>query len=422
MARPLQITAFEHDVLRVGDSSEAQLSSSEALSLSTLAGLRPGFCIRGHHSVRLAQYAGLVNLGGRVLEILPKVGAVADRGACLGTLLRLLRLANKVPLFSRGGAGHGVADGGLLDVFIAAFLDACLHLVRAGLLQRYRAQEADIGVVRGRLLLERQVSTLAMRPDRLACRYDELGIDIPHNRILKAAMLAVRQWVQSLDSHRKWLELNAALDDVSLDTDPLRQLARLTEDRQAAHYTVALRWAGLILRLLSPNVRGGTHLAPEMLFDMNRLFETAVANVLHTRATAKGLAIGVQQTGYHLGTFRGHPYFRLRPDLVVRRGDEVLSVADTKWTEVKTDSSGRIVPTDAHVYQLNAYAAVYPCSDFALIYPWHSGLGGAIPTSYELGAGDDVPKRLQIVCLDVGADGLPAMSVPSGAELQVLLG
>src|SRR5690606_12675665 len=170
------LTAVEYQVLPIGTGSGA-VSSAEAERLSALAQQRPGFCVLGHRSVRLAQFVGLVNLGdGRMLEVLPKVGENADPARARGTLLRLLRLAYDLPLFSDTSVGHGLHQRELLDVFVLAYLRTLLPLVRAGLVRRYRTEEDDLGVVRGRLNLQRQVGVHAMRIDKIACRFDDLTI------------------------------------------------------------------------------------------------------------------------------------------------------------------------------------------------------------------------------------------------------
>src|SRR5690606_37882057 len=66
------ITALEHQTLSVDDGPDAMLRPHEAARLLELGASRPGFCTAGNRSVKLAQYAGLVNLGGRMLEVLPK--------------------------------------------------------------------------------------------------------------------------------------------------------------------------------------------------------------------------------------------------------------------------------------------------------------------------------------------------------------
>ena len=407
------LTAYEHESLNVGEQSQGGLASSEAARLLQLAKARPGFCTPGHQIVRLAQYAGLVNMGGRVLEVLPKVGEHATRSESRGTFLRMLQLAQGVPLFSRDGVKHGLQQRSLLNVFVAAYLGELSTLVRAGLLRRYRTEGDDLRVIRGRLLISRQASVRGMRPDILACRYDELTVDNPWNQVLRAALHVVRPWVSGVEESRSWLELAAALAEVTPRRDALDLLDSLVPDRQVQHYSAAIRWAGLILKLLSPNLRAGKDEAPELLFDMNRLFEASVASVLTRECRPLGLKVCAQESGLHLAHTQSEfqtPVFRLRPDLVVRDGTKIIAVADTKWTRILPTTNGKLVPEESHVYQMNAYASAYACDDFYLVYPWHTGLSGAKRSSFVMRGSGGNRWRLHVLCLDVGSEGFPVGS------------
>jgi 5-methylcytosine-specific restriction enzyme subunit McrC len=417
------VTAHEHDVLPIGskDGASPCLSELDAQCLARIALARPGFCTRGHRSVRLAQYAGLVRLDGRILEVLPKVGDTADGR---GTALRLLRLAHDLPLHTQGAAAHDLRRDSLLDVFVQAFLEQVSALVRRGLARRYLQREDDLRVIRGRLLLTRQAGTHAMRIDRLACRYDELTIDNPWNQVLKAALGAVRPYLGSVAAGRHWFELSAVFDEVMTVADPVSALDALRPDRQVAHYAPALRWARWLLRLLAPNLRAGTADAPDLLFDMNRLFEAAVARTLGAGARGFGATLSAQDSGRFLASADdGYSrHYGLRPDLVVRRDGEVVAVGDTKWTALPAGPSGHLVPPEAHVYQIHAYASVYPCEDFALIYPWHEGLRDAQPTAYNLPSRNGRRPVLQVLCIDVGADGLPLRLWQAASGFAALFG
>ncbi len=420
---PRFLTAVEHELLPVGTGSGA-LTPSEADRLAMLARKRPGFCTLGHRSVRLAQYAGLVNLGGRILEVLPKVGERVEPAGARRTLLRMLALAHDLPAFEHDDATHDLRQHSLLDVFVLAYLRSLLPLVRAGLVRRYRSEEADIRVLRGRLLVSRQVSAHAMRIDTLACRFDELTPDNRWNQVLKAALVAVRPWMRGVGTGRLWLEMSAAFDEVATPADALLLHSTLGRDRQVAHYASALRWAGWILRLLTPGLRAGSSEAPELLFDMNRLFEAAVYGRLRGSARRLGLDLHAQHTGWHLARAFNEPaarFFHLRPDLVLSQGGTVLAVGDTKWTRLEMDSIGRLVPRNEHAYQMNAYAAAYGCEEVTLIYPWHEGLEGAHPTLYRLPPAGGREVNLHVVGVDVGMDGLPFRMVAGDSRLGRLL-
>src|SRR3546814_9096867 len=127
-----------------------------------------------------------------------------------------------------------------------------------------------------------------------------------------------------------------------------------------------MRWAELILRLLSPNVRGGQMEAPECLFDMNRLFESSVAKIMQRGVRTKGLQVATQERGQFLAQVAPlgqQSMFRLRPDLVVRNSTGVVAVGDTKWSLVTSDARGWLAPDEAHAYQMYAYSSAFPCRD-----------------------------------------------------------
>lgn len=424
-ARPAFLTAYEHQTIAVRADDPLALSQFEAQRLAVLNEQRPGFCTLGHRSVRLAQYAGLVNLGSRILEILPKVGDNDPAEACRGTFLRLLRRAVDLPLSVQGAVGHDLRRQSLLDVFIGAYLKELLGLVRRGLLRRYRSDEEDLGVVRGRLMVSRQVSVHAMRIDRLACRFDELTIDNPWNQVLSAALHLVRPWIRDVDTGRRWLELAAAFDGVARRRDALELQSGLPSDRQVHHYKPALIWAGWIIKLLSPNLRAGSNKAPELLFDMNRLFEAAIASVLKGRVKDTTMRVATQEADRHLAVLDqppGTPAFRLRPDLVLREHGVVVAVGDTKWKRIEVDAKGWLTPSEADAYQMLAYASAYPCRDFTLLYPWHEGLRYTASNSFRLLGNGDQCSLLHVVCIDVGNDSFAARRGQSGSRFVKMLG
>jgi len=392
-----------------------------------LAKTRPGLCTLGHRSIRFAQYAGLINLGERVLEVLPKVDE--DNGepeVGRGMLLRLLRLAGNLKLPTYSSVTHDLRRQSLLEVFINAFFDSVSSLVRAGLLRRYRTLEDDIPLVKGRLLIARQATVHAMRMDKLACNFDELTADNVWNQGLKAALIAVKPWIRTIDVARRWQELTAAFDEVSLVAMGPDALDALLVDRQAQRYVPSMQWAKWILRLLSPNLRAGSNEAPGLLFDMNQLFETAIVTLLRQRARGRpALQIVAQETGSHLATTIApvaRDVFRLRPDILLREAGKVIAIGDTKWTRVNSNTYGEPVPSESHMYQMLAYANAFSCSDFSLIYPWHGGMTSKKPTSFLLKQlGDRFPK-VHVTCVDVSTDLFRSTSGSDDSPIEDMLG
>ncbi|MEO5669743.1 MAG: hypothetical protein ABIR26_03530 [Ramlibacter sp.] len=412
MASPY-LTALEHQPIPIAEESSAwSLTPAEATRLSQIGELRPGFCEIGYRKVKLAQYCGVVSVGDRVLEILPKT-QYGDAGAeeCRGVLLRLLRASHRFPQFQYLPAGQHLHNAPLLEVFIAAYFNAIVIIGRGGLLRQYEQRDEDLSVVRGRIDIARQLTVHANRPDRVACSFDELTADNVWNRVLKQAMRVVRPWIRSVDLGRRWIELMNLFDEVGDSSLKRPQLMRLTFNRHAERYRIAIDWAKWILATLSPAFRAGSNEAPTLLFDMNKLFESAVSAVLKVRAACEeGLTVVSQDRGMSLAIaasiLRSEPAFWLRPDLVVYAGNTPISIADAKWKAIEMDRAGRLVPSHHDLYQLHAYAAAFKCKDLALIYPWHSRLGRSIETRYELPGSEGVVTTVHILCVDVNDDAL----------------
>lgn len=414
------ITALEHNSLLLGEASDQSISVDELQQLMRIADWCPGFCHVGHRQVRLTSYAGLVRLGGRVLEILPKVSeGDASAETCRGILLRLLRLARRINIRSQGDADHAQRRSPLLEAFIKHYFDEVTTLQRGGLIRRYQRRQDDLGLIRGRLLLQRQIARHGMRPDRIACTFDELTPDNDWNRVLKAAMNACRPWLHSLALQRRWSELWAGFDGVSLPAQPAEALGSLSPDRQSSRYSDAVRWARWIIEHLAPNLRAGVHTAPSMLFDMNQLFEQAIAQRLarqmRTRESDWQLRDQVRDRhlAHRVGTNRNA--IRLRPDILITGPDGQRFIADTKW-KLPSFTNGEIQPSAQDVHQMLAYAAAFRCERLALIYPWQPGLIHEPSNSLRLPELAGVAPILDIICIDVGDDALP---VRSGQESPI---
>ena len=144
------------------------------------------------------------------------------------------------------------------------------------------------------------------------------------------------------------------------------------------------RWAELLSLarfLLSDRFQtstSGSSPGFSLLFDMNVLFEEYVGRLIQRALVGTGLRAALQGGRLYCLTEQetGRKLFQTRPDILIRRGQEVVSVIDTKWKRVpaRADDPKRGV-SQADVYQMMAYAKLYGCSRQVLLYPHHSGLG-----------------------------------------------
>jgi 5-methylcytosine-specific restriction enzyme subunit McrC len=422
------LTALEHTPIPIrNDRAAGALSLEDVSALAAIGERRKGFCAVGASQVLLAQYCGIVPLGNRVLEILPKVHRGDTTPAtCRGILLRLLRMAGKFPHFSYKTAGQDLRHMPILEIFIVTFLQSVTALIRGGFLRKYESQEDDTRVVRGQINFRRQFGTHANRPDVVACGFDELTADNAWNRVLKRALKVCRPWIASPEVGRQWIEVAAAFQDIKDVQLSARDVALLPFDRHGGRYRSAIEWARWILSLLSPTLRAGENQAPALLFDMNKLFEAAIANLLLQRAAgADEIEIVTQDTSKTFAVVSAaglvDSNLGIRPDVVVRRRLKVVCIADTKWKRLDLAPDGKVYPSQSDLYQLAAYAHCFGCKDVELIYPWCVDLSAALDTRIRISTRDGEPVSVRIICVSVEEDAMPVL-IGTGSIIADLLG
>jgi 5-methylcytosine-specific restriction enzyme subunit McrC len=401
------LTVPEWGRVAVGDGgfSRGQANSLlKAARAHSLGGRDGSDILCDHHAyLRARQMVGVVAGRECSLEILPKVdpGAPDEKAPTVrARLVHMLDVALGLGLSTGEAAARARRAGSLLEVFITTFADRLLAEVRRGLPRQYLACEDDLRALRGRLDAVRQFTINAVRPDRLACRFDALEADGPLMQVMKACVLLVQRHVRGAETRRKLAELRFLLTEVSDVPRGALPWQQVRIDRTSR------RWRALLdlARLLLAGDWQETHAearAPEgitLLFPMNELFERYIAVQLRRALAGEDLEV-VAQGGlrYCLGPWRegesciGDRY-STRPDILLRRGGEVLAVIDTKWK----DRAKGVAQSD--VYQMMAYARLYRCDRLILLYPH---LPGEVALDVECHGLAQGPERLDTASISL---------------------
>ena len=360
------------------------------------------------------QMVGIVAAKGCSLEILPKVdpdsGVEEAADAVRHRLVRMLDVALGLDLDTGRDAAIHRQKHTLLEILIRAFADKLLAEVRRGLPRLYRQCEDHLPALRGRLDVTRQFTRNAVRPDRLACRFDQLDADTPLMRVMAAAVVTLGKHARSPETRRKLDELRHVLAEIPLV--PVNRLPwkQVQIDRTNRRWESLFRLAQLLLRRDWQATHHAAS-APEgltLLFPMNDLFEKYVAAMMRKALVGTGVEV-VDQGGYRacLGAFTGEHLesgdeFRTRPDIILRRRGEVLAIIDTKWKKLARDPLDRKQGvSQADVYQLMAYARLYPTRELMLLYPGVPGEPCGERKPFGMAGGSE---RLAIATIDVSLE------------------
>lgn len=261
----------------------------------------------------------------------------------------------------------------LLEILVRLFSEKLVDAVREGMPRRYAEHAEDLPIVRGRLDVTRQFTILAVEPSRLACRYDALTADIALNRIMKAAVVRLARVAQTLDNQRRLRELAFAYADIADVPISALRWGEVVLDRTNSRWRELFDLARLLLGERFQTTSAGASEGFSLLFEMNTLFEEYVSRMLKRALLDTDLRV-VSRGGrlYCLETDDRRGLFQTRPDILIKRGDEVVQIIDTKWKRIAPgmhDAKQGVSQGD--VYQMMAYGRLYKCDRLTLLYPHH---------------------------------------------------
>ena len=340
----------------------------------------------GRHAVQVTSFVGVIRVpDGFQIEVLPKVGKVIG-GGIVGARKLLLDMLCCLPGFRHiqtGNAKLAAKRMPLLEIFIAEFLRAVEQVVKRGLRSDYQLQQDNLFALRGKLLVSHHLRQNLFRADRFFTEHDEFSTDRPENRLMHAALRRVLMLSSSQVNQKLARELDFAFADVPVSTDTHIDFQRVRLDRGMRNYADALAWARLILEDESPLTGNGGHSAPSLLFPMEAVFEAFVAKHL-ARQLVRPMVLKTQARSHHLVRHLEKDWFRLKPDLLVREGDQDLLVLDTKWKlldGLKANGKDKYGLSQSDFYQLQAYGQSYldGQGDVVLIYPKTAAFDQPLP-------------------------------------------
>ena len=349
---------------------------------------------------------GVINLGKDQIEVLPKIDGLEGNDLQVRQNLAEM-IASTFDLTLRDGDASkmNLPSDSILEILIRLFCKQLWLEVHKGMLRSYEHRSETLNVLRGRLIVERQIRENSVRPDLLACDFDEFSENNPLNQILKAALRFLSRVTRSASNHRSVSELLFCFSEVDDVTPDTLRWAQNTSNRISARYGKLLSLARLFLRNQAPDVIAGHGDGFALLFDMNELFEKYIGRLVQKLFTTPELHVRLQRPTRHLARrMDGGSAFELRPDIVGCQGDRIAWIVDTKWKKLETLRHREGV-SSGDMYQMHAYARRYEAPHVFLLYPHHNELGPWIGrrAAYQLEAAfPDAPvQRVSVGTVDL---------------------
>lgn len=267
------------------------------------------------------------------------IGATSWVGALAvpGLVVRVMPKVSVTNFFAMLGAGvspdafdHEHVTWSDTDELIDGVAYFAIRLIDSatmrGLVHGYVAREERMRTIRGRLLVEE----FARRPWSAAepqCRFDDFTADIVENQLFRCTLQAMLSWPQ-LAPHvrREALRVLGRFDGVA-DTPATKHAAPLPITRLNEHYEDAMRLSRLVLQAMSLSHEAGDQQANSLMVDMDDLFQRWIAQELDQRLAPEMRIERDEDVWLDEGRA-----VTMAPDLVVRRGADVVLVGDSRYS------------------------------------------------------------------------------------------
>ena len=398
--------------------------------------------MNGAEALQVQNYSGVISTpDGTQVEILPKLAKAlsseeesaqgqSDRQRCEQarySLLVMLRALKGFAHIQTSSADIRQQKMPLLEVFISQFLASVNVLVKKGLRSDYVRQEDNLQFLKGKLNTTQQMRKNIINKHKFYCEYDEFLLDRPANRLLHSALNKLRSISRNAGNQKQLQELCFVFDEVPLSSNYKSDFTQLRLDRGMSHYQTPLAWVKLILDGFSPQTMRGDHSAISLLFPMEKVFEDYVAKVLAKQLKPE-LNLKTQAQSKHLVTHSDSAWFKLKPDLLIEKAGEVVSVLDTKWKLIdptKANGTDKYGLSQSDFYQMFAYGNHYFSESTSqrhmfLIYPAHAGFKQAIPHSFEFPSQTGNTLTLWVVPFVIGEGEFSGVQWPEQIEVSKL--
>jgi 5-methylcytosine-specific restriction enzyme subunit McrC len=375
--------------------------------------------------IRATQHVGVIQAGDRLIQILPKIdydpsgnseaptGSYSQEQAAKSAtrnFLYLLNHARKLDLKNQPLASLHAGRGTWLEMLTSLFAIELKTQLQQGFQLDYVRREDSLPYVRGRWNISRQFSRQPNLAQGLDVSYDDYSPDTLLNRIFHFAVNRLSQITSDPQIRQMLVNLNNWLDPVDLVGNiSLSDLNRVEFNRLNERFQPAFQLARLFLEGQTVQLLAGGQRAFAYVFDMDKLFEQFVQNVLMTHARRilpeawKDCLIEAQ--GSKSNKYMIQPplpgeksLLHLEPDLMLAiPGGSPVLILDTKNKALPKSQPYRDLER-ADVYQMFAYANRFHCPSALLLYPRMLGASNDIPFCLQVA---EHPVRLYLATLDL---------------------
>ena len=371
------ITLFEYDTTIV--LTEQEIKTLNRLSLKVGFEILKPIIRNGETYYQARQYVGIISLGRRTIQILPKIyrtsdGSSKERDASQNLLL-MLDYAGYLGIREVSLAALQRSQN-WFEVLIYLFTDHLKRQWLRGADRNYQSVDAVLPILKGKW----QIATQLRRPEqkhKFAVTYDEFTVDNPLNRLFRYIVELLWRLTKDGGNRQRLSELRYWMSEVTLlPAMSVHSANQIVLSRLNRYYEPLLNLARLFLDGLGLQLSPNDQTSFAFVFDMNKLFERFIVafiqrhrlDILPDSLQNCDLLPQARSSPRYLATYNGRSVFRLLPDLVFRVEDHYPLLVDFKYKQIDI-SDYKLGVAESDFYQMYAYLRKFNTPRVILIYP-----------------------------------------------------
>lgn len=356
----LSFIVFEHQTISIGETQNGVTFTTAHFQnlLNFHQKKATKFFTPVHNGIKFSHYVGALQTGDLTIEILPKADrdSLPDAKRWQSVLLDLLRECKLMKMESLTHAALRLRPNAILDLYVEIFLKEVEQLLQEGLVKSYQRQEANLPVLKGRLVVPKHIRKNSIQKDRFYVNFEKYDYNHLFNQLIFKGLIILEKIVRQPILVEKLRQIRAIFPKVKEIPVTEKDFDQLKLHHQTQRYATALDIARLLILNYAPDISSGKNHVLAILFDMNLLWEEYIYRQLKK----------VQNEGFQVSRQQQKPFWQrryLRPDILVKSTDRNM-VIDTKWKVLK-----KVAPSMEDLRQMYVYNQYFSAEKSVLIYP-----------------------------------------------------
>lgn len=357
-----QITVFEHDSLRINQGGKG-LTETDLKILQKFYGEKgvPYYSLI-HNGVKFCEYVGVIQIGNKVIEVLPKADQHNDKNTWRKILIGMLQTVGVFDIHAPSVSNLNLKSNSILELYFDLFIKEIEYLLHTGLIKKYRKTAGNLTSLKGSIYFSKHLTINLIHKERFFTKFTSFD----HEHKIHSVLFNTIKILDSINTNES---LNGKIKSLLLNFPEMPTIKishstfeKIHYDRKTLPYKRALNIAELIVLNYHPDITQGRKNVLALMFDMNSLWEQFVYTSLKKHKSISQTISG-QSPKFFWKPLTGRSSF-IKPDIVINKDKEDCIVLDTKWKNLNGKN-----PSPEDLRQIFVYLKFFNAKKVALIYP-----------------------------------------------------